>query len=109
LLIARTFGVSRADLPMPRNPYEAAVRLRLPNGRPATAKTASTSAIQGRHGAVARATLAEVFLNATYPEARSAKRGVLANDKANPASSLVPAGRDSDGLIDTSDRCANMQ
>src|SRR5438067_5637316 len=47
------------------NRTRAAVRLRLPNGRPATAQTASTSAVHGWNHVVAPNALADVFLSAT--------------------------------------------
>lgn len=93
---------------MPTNPYEAAVRFRLPNGRPTSAKTASTSAVQGRNHIVAPNVLADVFLSATCPDARRANLGLLASVSARPPNAPVPvlAGIESDGLIEASDCCA---
>src|SRR5437588_12000773 len=69
---------------MPRKPYEAAVRLRLPNGRPATAKTASTSAVHGRNHVVAPNALADVFLSATcFLSALGFGRGKVGDAKQN--------------------------
>src|SRR4051812_25521443 len=95
---------------MPMNPYDAAVRLRLPNGRPDNASTASASTLHGGNDMVGAELPVSARPSATCPDARSAKRGLPASVSANPAALVPPfEGSERDGLTETSDCCASTR